>query len=382
MLAFRAVKALSRASPAPAKDENAVRIGILGAANIAPMACVLPLSHLPNGTAYAVAARKKERASEFAKKHSIPVVHDSYEALLQDPNVDAVFIPLPNALHARWAVEAIRHGKHVLCEKPFTDNASQAQEVIDALAAHNQARPADSPPVLCMEAFHWKTHPAAQFFKSVLQNQVGGWSIGSVQAVHTAFKIPSIAFGDTDIRYNFGLGGGATMDAGCYAVSAWRFAVDACSSTKGYVPQVENATATRWTKDDKIDVNMTATLVGAAGIQGSITAMFQAGLLSFEATITVVGDAGTLTYTNFIAPSIYHAIELKPKNGSGKLRKEYTPQDGYKPTYFYQMRAFLDAVQRKNADYEAVGLTETGDALINMTVIDAIYTKAGLPLRP
>ena len=127
-------------------------IGILGAAKIAPAAVVKPARELDGVRIAAVAARDVGRARAFATKHAVPTVHDSYEALLADPDIDAVYNPLPNGLHAGWTLAAIEAGKHVLCEKPFTSNAEEADQVKAA---------ADASGLVVTEAFHWRFHPLA-----------------------------------------------------------------------------------------------------------------------------------------------------------------------------------------------------------------------------
>src|SRR5689334_4172586 len=111
-----------------------VRFGCLGAARIAPNALIKPARSTGTAECVAVAARDRGRAHGFARKHGVQRVHDSYQALLADPDVEAVYIPLPNGLHARWMVAALAAGKHVLCEKPFTANADEARDVAAAAA--------------------------------------------------------------------------------------------------------------------------------------------------------------------------------------------------------------------------------------------------------
>src|SRR4051794_31283542 len=106
-----------------------LRVGVLGAANVAPSALIRPAAGVREVEVAAVASRDPRRARAFAKKHAVHRVFDEYEQLLSDPEIDAVYIALPVALHARWMLEAINAGKHVLCEKPFTSNASAAQRV-------------------------------------------------------------------------------------------------------------------------------------------------------------------------------------------------------------------------------------------------------------
>ena len=154
----------------------------------------------------AVAAREPARAREFAAKHGIGTVHDSYEALITDPEVDAIYNPLPNSLHAPWTLRAIAAGKHVLCEKPFASNEAEAAEVADA---------AKSAGVVVMEAFHYRYHPLARQMQQIVAGE-----LGELRHVEAALCFPLPRF--SDIRYRFDLAGGATMDAGCYAINCIR----------------------------------------------------------------------------------------------------------------------------------------------------------------
>src|SRR4051794_39249214 len=126
-----------------------LRIGTLGAARITPGALVRPAARRGDAVVVAVAARERQKAERFAGKHQIPTVHDSYRALLADPEVEAVYNPLPNGLHGYWTIAALEAGKHVLCEKPFTANAEEAEAV---------AAVAERTGLVVMEAFHWRYH--------------------------------------------------------------------------------------------------------------------------------------------------------------------------------------------------------------------------------
>ncbi len=118
-----------------------VRIGVLGAARIAPVGGrSSPPATRPTPRSWAVAARDRARADAFASKHGIPKVHDSYADLLADPDIDAIYNPLPNGLHAEWTIAALEAGKHVLCEKPFTANAKEAEAVAAVADAHRPRR--------------------------------------------------------------------------------------------------------------------------------------------------------------------------------------------------------------------------------------------------
>jgi predicted dehydrogenase len=121
------------------------RIGILGAARIAPMALLRPAKAVPGVIVAAVAARDRARAQSFATRHGIPRVHDTYAALVADPEIDAVYNPLPNSHHCEWSIRALQAGKHVLCEKPLASNAAEAERMVIAAAGSGR---------FLAEAFH------------------------------------------------------------------------------------------------------------------------------------------------------------------------------------------------------------------------------------
>src|SRR5689334_12106729 len=131
-------------------DNAKIRIGILGAARIVPTALIGPARTVPEVEISAIAARDPNRARAFAEKHKIPRVHEHYDALLADPNVDAIYNPLPNSLHARWTIKALQAGKHVLCEKPLASNAAEAEAMGNAAAEGR---------LVLSEGFGYRYHP-------------------------------------------------------------------------------------------------------------------------------------------------------------------------------------------------------------------------------
>ncbi|KAI9360846.1 putative dehydrogenase [Zopfochytrium polystomum] len=343
-----------------------LNVGILGAATIAPAACTTPLKLLPSvGRAYAVAARSPARAHKFARANGVGVVHDSYDALLADPRVDAVFVPTPNGLHHKWAAAALRAGKHVLCEKPLTANAAQARDL---------ARVLREPPLVAFEAYHWCTHPVAHHFRGMLRGEVDGWDVGAVRSVQVTMCIPGIGFAADDIRFRYELAGGALMDL-CYVVHVARFI------------EVLSATPTLSATDARVDTAMEADILfKGSGVTANLKCNLKASLLGLNMSATVTGESGaTLTWTNFILPSVYHAFEFKDANGGNKkTKKEYgLGGDAHMTTYWHQMRRFLAAARGElaPADYKEAGLTPLEDSVVTMSVIDDIYRKAGLPLR-
>src|SRR5215470_13213106 len=178
-----------------------LRIGILGAARIAPMALIRPARQVPEVSVTAVAARDVDRARAFAKKHGLARVHSSYAELLSDPEIDAIYNPLPNGLHCEWTIKALEAGKHVLCEKPLASNADEAERMVAASTATGR---------VLVEAFHWRYHPLAGRMKEVVESG----QLGAVRHIETDFNIPLVF--PNDIRYRYDLAGGATMDVGCY----------------------------------------------------------------------------------------------------------------------------------------------------------------------
>jgi predicted dehydrogenase len=326
-----------------------VRIGVLGAARIAPAALMKPARVVDGVEVAAVAARDRQRAQAFAARHGVPAVHDSYAALLADPSLDAVYIPLPNGLHARWTLAALKAGKHVLCEKPFTSNAAQAREVAAA---------ADGTGLVVMEAFHYRYHPLAQRMAEL----VHGGELGAILRVETAMCFPLPRF--SDIRYDYGLGGGALMDAGCYAVHALRLLAPGD-------PEVTGARALTLRRDRRIDRAMTAQFSFPGGATGEIRAsMWSSDVLRIRAR--GIGERGALTVTNFVTPQLWSRFTVTSEGG--RRRRE---RFGGEATYVHQLRAFAAAVRGESAN-----LTPPSDSVATMSLIDDIYTAAGLPLRP
>jgi predicted dehydrogenase len=322
-----------------------VKIGVLGAARIAPLALIKPAKANADVVVAAVAARDVSRARAFATKHDIPRVHDSYDELIADPDLDAIYNPLPNGLHGKWTRAALAAGKHVLCEKPFTANAAEAREIA-AVAAQSDR--------VVMEAFHYRYHPMALRIEEI----IASGELGKLERVEGALCFPLPRF--SDIRYNYSLAGGATMDAGCYAVHMVR-------TFGGSTPEVVSAQAKL--RDSRVDRAMTAEVRFAGGHSGRIRcSMWSQRLLDFSAR--VVGDQGELRAVNPIMPQLYHRLAVRSATGK---RVERFPR---RASYAYQLDAFAAAVLRGGPVK-----TTPEDAIENMTVIDAIYRAAGLPLR-
>ena len=339
------VPAASSTADAPPPSAAPLRIGVLGAARIVPTALVAPARNVPEVTVAAVAARDTARAAAFAKRHGIARVLASYDALVDDPAIDAVYVPLPNALHAPWTLRALAAGKHVLCEKPLASSAAEAQEM--AAAAARAGR-------VLMEAFHWRYHPLAARIVAIATDG----TLGTVRRIETSMCVPLPLPGN--IRYDLALGGGATMDTGCYAIHMLRHLA-------GAEPAVVRAEARLASHD--VDRCMEAEMTFADGRTGRIQcSLFSARLLDISAR--VAGDRGEMRVLNPVAPQYYHRLVVRTKEGK---RVERVPGHA---TYEHQLRAFVDAARGGVAP-----ITGPSDSIANMRVIDAVYDAAGLPRR-
>jgi predicted dehydrogenase len=321
-----------------------LRIGTLGAASITPKALIEPAHRLPGVEVVAIAARDPLRAEAFAQKHRIPRRYTSYDALIDDPAIDAIYNPLPNSAHAEWTIKALRAGKHVLCEKPLASNADEAVRM--AAVAQETGR-------VMMEAFHWRHHPLADQMRRIIATG----ELGAIRHVDANMCIPLPL--PKNIRYDYALAGGATMDTGCYAINMVRM-------LSGQEPTVRSAEARLW--GDQIDRWMTAELELPGGVPARATcSLLSSTLLKIDATVR--GERGTMRAINPVAPHLWHRLHVETSDGSRTVR---VPGD---TTYTHQLRDFIAAVRGAPLRWGP------DDAIANMRVIDAVYDAAGLKRR-
>ncbi|KAJ1562743.1 hypothetical protein HK096_004377 [Nowakowskiella sp. JEL0078] len=369
------------------KSPSAITIGILGAAAIAPAALINPAKTIPDILVYAVAARSFERAEEYAKTHGIPKVHSNYEDLINDPKIDAVYIPLPNAFHVKEVLACIKANKHVLCEKPLGANMAECRLVLEELKIH--------PSVHVVEAFHYRTHPAALLFQDLLANP-SNYSIPKVKKITKAvikLMTPFPVYGKDDIRYNHNLGGGCMMHYGCYAINVARKLV-----FKSEPINVISAVAKIAASDPNIDEVMEFQLEfpggGIADIQISfvgpaITALSHA--IAYVGVSAISEDLATnsgpspdleFTYKNFFMPSLWNSVYVKNiKTGKTLLSESKLQGDAKMPTFWHQLKYFTKLVQGSATTEDKSALTFIEDSLENMKTIDLVYAKAGMKPR-
>jgi len=186
-----------------------IRWGILSTANIAVKRFIPGAVRSRNGVVAAIASRDLHRARDVAESLAIPRAYGSYQELLDDPEVDAIYNALPNSLHAEWTIKAAAAGKPILCEKPLALDADQAHRMIDGCRSHG---------VLLMEAFMYRFHPQHARVIELIESG----AIGELRFVRTAFTFMLEPFPADNVRLSSELGGGALMDVGCYCVNASR----------------------------------------------------------------------------------------------------------------------------------------------------------------
>ena len=331
-----------------------VRIGTLGAARITSKALIAPARQVQEAVVTTVAASTPDRARSFAAANGIPGIRDSYEALIADPEIDAIYNPLPNSLHGPWTLRAVEAGKHVLCEKPLTANAPEAETVASAARAAGR---------VVMEAFHYRYHPLAHRMREIVGGTAGAagrdgaaGELGVVRHIEVTLCFPIAD--PSDIRFSYDLAGGANMDGGCYAINLMRLLGPG-------EPEVTSAAAQQ--AAPAVDGVLTATL----GFPGGATGRFEVSLLPanpFTADVSVTGEDGELRVVNFMAPQHGHEVDVTVQ---GQTRTE---QVAGEPTYTGQLRAFTAAVLRGEPFP-----TTAADAIVNMRLVDDVYRAAGLP---
>jgi predicted dehydrogenase len=323
-----------------------VRLGIIGAANITDKAVIEPAKAIDEVELVGIAARDPARAEALARRTGMERVYPTYADLIADTSLDAVYIPLANSLHAEWTVAALEAGRHVLCEKPLTSNAPQAETVVET--AQRCGR-------VMMEAFHWRYHPVA-YRMIELSRQIG--PLQGVEA-HFNARIPS-----DNVRFQYELAGGGFMDLGCYCVHMVRTVV-------GSEPEVLRAEAVEGPPG--IDLSMRAELSFSGGLPAVVSSSMVADRSEWPSamTVRVWGEAGHFEVLNPMAPQMGHRI-------SGTLADGTTVDEvlDLRSSYEFQLRAFCRAVAGQERP-----LTGGQDAIANMRVIDAVYEASGLGAR-
>lgn len=322
-----------------------IRFGTFGAARITPNALIYPCMNEPRAAVTVIGARDRARAEAFARAHHISTVCDSYAEVIAQPDINAIYNPLPISAHKDWTLAALDAGKHVLCEKSFAMNADEAAEM------HQRAVDTG---LVVMDAFHYRYHPVFNRVKELVDHGV----LGKVKHVDATFHVP--VTDPNDIRMMFETGGGVTMDIGCYPLSWVRHLLAA---------EPETVEATAIVGPPHVDVALNAELTFEGGVTASTSGDMREGV-SFKAELKVTGEKGELFVNNPLAPQLGHSIQL---NVGGQQTRETLDR---RPSYAYQLDAFIDAVENGTRP-----LTDSDDAVRQMALIDRCYEAAGLPRR-
>jgi predicted dehydrogenase len=326
-----------------------LRIGVLGAAKIARSFCdgVRPSSKIDVA---AVASRDAGKGRAFARDTGIPRVHGTYEALLADPAIDAIYNPLPNNLHAEWSISAAEAGKHVLCEKPLATTAADARAMFDAARRNG---------VYLVEAYPYRAQPQTLKMRDLLKAD----AIGRPQVVQASFGFPLT---DTaNIRMDPALAGGALMDAGCYPVSLVR-------TIAGERPGRVHAMA-KWAASG-VDLTLLASMEFPSGLLAQISCSF-ATLRHRHAFIA--GDAGSIDTTYFNDTSATFPPLLQVRRGSGWDAQQETIETAATNGFLAEAESFHDLVAHGWDAWTGVSPEESIDIALMLEAIAASARSGG-----
>lgn len=318
-----------------------IRWGIISTANIGRKRVAPAIQKSNNGTIIAVASRDLAKAQDYAQELDIPNAYGSYEQLIADPNVDAIYNPLPNSEHAEWSIKAAEAGKPTLCEKPLAVDAAEAQTIVDAFAERE---------VLFAEAFMYRFHPQTQRVKALID----AGAIGTVQTISAAFTFA--LRNEDNIRLSKALAGGALMDVGCYCINVMRLMT-------GEEPEQAAAVA-RWGTETQVDESLAGVLRFPSGVVGH----FDCGLRTHRAhTYDIRGTTGRILLEEAFVPDLESETVICFWQGEDYEEIHVPPAD------HYQLMAedFADALLNKRAPHYL-----PQDAVANMQVIDRLLTSA------
>ncbi|MDB5053650.1 MAG: oxidoreductase protein [Bacilli bacterium] len=320
-----------------------LRWGIMGCANIAITAVIPAILQSKTGEVTAIASRQEQKAKETAAKLGIPKTYGSYEQMLADADIDAIYIPLPNHLHYEWMIKAAEAGKHVLCEKPLALDAQQAEKMIQASSKAG---------ILLVEAFMYRHHPRYDQIKQIM---VSG-EIGVLRGIRGAFTFNN-AEDLANVRFQSSMGGGSLYDVGCYPIHAARYLLD-------LEPEAVTVQAFYSQEHDNVDMMVS----GLIEFPHQIGLTFDCGMWAeFRNTIELLGTEGRIeipcAFLSPLSPESNFFVTVK-----GKRREE---QVEHVNQYVLQIDDFGHSVLngtpfRFPAD----------DAVKNMRVIDACMKSA------
>lgn len=293
-----------------------IRWGILSTARIGATRVIPAIKLANNGEVAAVASRSLDKAQAFATEHGIPKAYGSYEELLNAPDIDAIYNPLPNSEHAEWSIRCAEAGKPMLCEKPLAKDAAEAQSMVDAFAARN---------VLFAEGFMYRFHPQTVKVKEM----VDSGAVGKVTMITAAFNF--VIRSEENIRLSKELAGGALMDVGCYCLNVMRL----------------------MTGEEPDKVQAIARFGERSGVDEQL-----AGVLSFPSGVIGHMDCGLRSHN-------LHTYDIRGTEGRILVEKGFTVQPKEEPIIRYWKGDQYEEIKMPAVNHYTLMAEDFGDALIN-----------------
>lgn len=319
-----------------------VSFGIIGCARISRRGLIPGIRASTHGRLGALASRDVQRARSWGQEFAIPKASGSYEELVRDPEIDAVYIPLPNELHLPWVLRAADAGKHVLCEKPLARDGDEAAEMVD----HCRSRG-----VLLMEAFMWRHQPRMERIREL----VDGGAIGTLRLVRTSF---SFSIDAVDWRLDRARGGGALFDVGCYGVNAARYFCRSELSTARAVA--------RW-GGTGVDMSLATSFVMENGVLGAVDCSFEQ---PYRCVCELVGAEGSLEIEQAFLPTSSARVRLCRRGTDADAGDSEWLEFEYVDQYARMVDAFAESI----AAGRLVDPCE--DGLNQMRALDAVSGAA------
>jgi D-xylose 1-dehydrogenase (NADP+, D-xylono-1,5-lactone-forming) len=327
-------------------NQSTIRWGILSTAHINRV-IIKALAMSPRNRLLVVASRSGEKADRYAREWKIPRSHGSYEALLADPEIDVIYNPLPNHLHAEWTIKAVEAGKHVLCEKPLALSLAEVDAITAAARAHGR---------VVAEAFMYRTYPLALKVKQI----VDSGALGKIKLVRGSFTYKND--GNDNYRLHPDYGGGAMWDIGCYPLSYARFIL-------GVEP--EQVFGWQVTGQTGIDESFVAQMQFPGGAFAQFDCSFA---IPYHVFIEIVGSDASLRVTDPFIPK--PRVDIIITNEAGHMRRIAFKGSG---TYLDEVEDMADAILHGKPNRISLA-----DSRANVATILALLESArsGRPVQP
>ena len=332
------------------RQDNRIRWGILGCARVAEAVVIPGIKLSRNGRALAIASRSLDKAKTFAKKFGIERAYASYEELLDDPDVQAVYLPLPNSMHMEWTLRAAEKGKNILCEKPLASNAEQARKMVQIC---------ESKDVLLMEAFAHRFHPQNVLVKELIQQGRIG-KVLRITSVHNSGPPEA-----SNIRLSKELAGGALGDKGSYCINTARFILE--SEPASVYAQV-------WYSQSGVDERVVAEMTFPSNAVLQFETSFCLAPGAYCQGYEVFGERGRILVGEpFAQLPTYRQGKLVETTIMVTDQQNNVERINVKPSQHWQLEVeyFADCIMNsQQIDFPAE------DGLANMIVMDAVFASS------